>query len=138
MKRKLPLLTLDTAPFWQGGATGQLNICHCGSCQRFFHPPAPICPNCQSFDVGPRAVSGRGKVASFTVNHQAWVPDLPVPFVIAIVELADQPGLRFLSNIVGIAPDKVRIDMPVRVIFEQHEDVWLPLFEPDTTQEKQA
>ena len=84
-----------------------------------------------SFDVGPRAVSGRGSVASFTVNHQRWVSDLPVPHVVAIVELAEQPGLRLLSNIVGGAPDDVHIGMPVRVTFEQIVDVWLPLFERD-------
>lgn len=76
-------------------------------------------------------MSGRGTVASFTVNHQAWVPDLPVPYVVAIVELAEQPGLRFVSNIVGVTPDEVHIDMPVRVTFEQVEDVWLPLFKRD-------
>lgn len=133
MTRKLPLLNADTAPFWQGGANGLLNMCHCAGCQRFFHPPAPICPQCLSSKVGPRAVSGKGIVVSFTVNHQAWTPTLPVPYVVAIVELVEQPGLRFVSNIVGIAPDEVRIDMPVKVTFEQVEDVWIPLFEPDTT-----
>ena len=28
-------------------------------------------------------------------------------------------------------PDQVRIGMPLRVLFEQREDVWLPLFEPE-------
>ena len=130
MTRKLPLLNADTAPFWQGGAQGHLNMYHCDSCERLFHPPAPLCPQCQSQKVGPRAVSGLGKVVSFTVNHQAWTPTLPVPYVVAIVELVEQPGLRFVSNIVGISPDEVRIDMPVRVTFEQVEDVWIPLFEP--------
>ena len=40
----------------------------------------------------------------------------------------DQPGLRLLSNVVELVPDQVRIGMPVHVTFEQHEDVWLPLF----------
>lgn len=133
MKRKLPLLTPDTAPFWQGGAQGLLNICHCQACQRFFHPPAPICPHCQSSLVGPRAVSGQGTVVSFTINYQAWAPDLPVPFVIAIVELVEQVSLHFLSNIVGGKPQDVFIGMPVRVKFEQVEDIWLPLFELDTS-----
>ena len=130
MARKLPALTADTAPFWQGGALGVLNIHHCESCARWFHPPSPICPRCGSFDVAPRAVSGRGKVLSFTVNHQAWTPELKAPYVVAIVELAEQAGLRLVSNIVGCEVDHVAIDMPVRVRFERHDDVWLPLFEP--------
>src|SRR5438445_12111351 len=89
MPRKLPLLTPVSAPFWQGGAHGVLNICCCGECQHLFHPPAPVCPQCLSTDVGPRAVSGRGEVVSFTVNHQAWTPETAVPYVVAIVELAE-------------------------------------------------
>ena len=40
------------------------------------------------------------------------------------------PGVRLTSNIVGCAPEAVRIGLPVRVVFEPVEDVWLPLFEP--------
>jgi uncharacterized OB-fold protein len=129
MTRKLPALTPDNRAFWQGGAEGRLQMHHCDACARFFHPPAPICPRCLSLEVGPRAVSGRGKVLTYTVNHQAWRADLQLPYVVAIVELADQEGLRFVSNIVGTEPDQVAIGMPVQVRFEQVEDVWLPLFE---------
>lgn len=131
MQRKLPALTPENTPFWQGGAHGELRIYHCAACRRFFHPPAPVCPRCNSLDVAPRPVSGRGKVMSFTVNHQAWTPELTQPYVVAIVELAEQPGLRFVTNIVGCPPGEVAIDMPVRVRFEQVEDVWLPLFEKE-------
>lgn len=131
MPRKLPALTIDNRAFWQGGKQGQLLIHHCEACARFFHPPSPICPRCASFEVGPRAVSGKGLVASFTLNYQQWTPELQVPFVVAIVELVEQPGLRFLSNIVGSDALAVSIGMPVKVTFEQHEDVWLPLFERD-------
>lgn len=129
MTRKLPALTADNRAFWQGGATGQLQMHHCAACASFFQPPSPICPRCLSQEVGPRAVSGRGKVVTYTVNHQPWRPDLKEPFVIAIVELAEQKGLQFVTNIVGIDPDQVTIGMPVRVRFEHVEDVWIPLFE---------
>lgn len=129
MPRKLPQITPDSAPFWQSGQSGRLMIHRCSACTRFFHPPAPICPRCGSLNVASEAVSGRGRVATFTINHQAWKPELSAPYVVAIIELDEQPGLRLLSNIVGLLPEQVSIDMPVRVIFEQHEDVWLPLFE---------
>lgn len=130
MARKLPALTPDTAPFWQGGAHGVLQIHRCAACARWFHPPGPICPRCGSFDVAAEPVSGRGKVLSFTVNHQAWTAELKAPYVVAIIELAEQAGLRVLSNVVDCAPEDVTIDMPVQVRFEHHEDVWLPLFSP--------
>ena len=128
MPRKLPQITSDSSAFWQGGESGRLMIHHCSTCRRFFHPPAPICPFCGSLDVAPQATSGRGRIATYTINHQAWKPDLATPYVVAIVELDDQPGLRLLSNVVELVPDQVRIGMPVHVTFEQHEDVWLPLF----------
>ena len=132
MSRKLPALNADNAAFWQGGEHGTLLIHHCAPCQRYFHPPAPVCPHCASFDVAPRPVSGQGKVLSFTINHQQWLPGLEVPYVVAIVALDDQDGLHFISNIVHCAPDQVAIDMPVCVTFLQVEDVWLPLFEKTT------
>jgi uncharacterized OB-fold protein len=129
MTRKLPALTPDTAPFWQGGSRGVLQIHYCASCHCFFHPPNPVCPTCNSFDVAPRPVSGRGRVVTFTINRQAWTPALADPYVVAIIELAEQANLRLLSNIVGCDPDAVAIDMPVSVTFEQFEDVWIPMFE---------
>jgi uncharacterized OB-fold protein len=130
MARKLPALTPDNAAFWQGGAQGMLRMHHCAACARFFHPPAPGCPRCGSTDVGPRPVSGRGAVATYTVNHQVWTPELADPYVVAIIELVEQPGLRFVSNVVGCAPAQVHIGMAVQVCFEQHDDVWIPLFQP--------
>lgn len=129
MPRKLPLLTDETKPFWQGGRSGRLMIYRCTSCGRHFHPPAPICPHCGAFGVSPEQVGGGGRVLSFTVNHQAWTPELTMPYVIAIVELDGTQGVRLVSNIVRTPIDRLAIEMPVQVVFEQHDDVWLPLFE---------
>lgn len=129
MNRKLPMLTQDNRSFWSGGAEGRLNIHRCANCGSWFHPSAPVCPRCRSLDVGAHPVSGRGRVVSFTINHQRWVPELECPYVVAIVELEEQAGLRFLTNIVGTPPEDVSIGMEVRVVFEQHEDVWIPMFE---------
>ena len=69
-------------------------------------------------------------VLSYTLNHQEWVPSPDHPYVIAIVEIEEQAGLRLMTNIVHCEPDAVSIGMPVRVVFEQHDDVHIPLFEP--------
>lgn len=131
MPRKLPALNADNRAFWQGGEQGTLFAHHCAACSLYFHPPAPLCPHCASLDVAPRAVSGKGKVLSYTVNHQPWTPGLEVPYVVSIIELVEQAGLQFVSNVVGMPVDEVHIDMPVRVSFLNIEDVWLPLFEKD-------
>jgi len=38
--------------------------------------------------------------------------------------------VRLMTNIVGCPPDAVHVDMPVQVVFEQYDDVWIPLFTP--------
>jgi uncharacterized OB-fold protein len=127
--RKLPHLSAETRPFWTGGSASELRIHRCDDCRLYFHPPAPVCRHCASRRVTPTPVSGRGRVLTFTVNHQVWTPELSEPFVVAIIELEEQAGLRFLSNVVNCDPEIIAIDMPVRVVFEQNEDVWIPLFE---------
>jgi uncharacterized protein len=128
--RQLPALEIDTAFFWTAGAHGRLLICRCGACGRYQHPPLPRCPQCASAVPTPSPVSGRGRVATFTVNEQRWTAQLDVPFVFAAVELEEQAELYVFSNIVGCAVDRVRIGMPVTARFERHGDVYLPLFEP--------
>jgi uncharacterized OB-fold protein len=65
------------------------------------------------------------------VNRHRWFPGQQVPYVLAIVELVEQPGLRLMTRMVDVATDSVRIGMPVHVQFEQVDDVWLPLFRRD-------
>lgn len=130
--RHLPAITAENAFFWRAGEAGVLRFMRCRSCGFYVHPPLPICRVCKSRDVQDEPVSGRGTVLTYTVNRQVWEAGLDAPYVIAIVELAEQRGLRLTTNIVNCQLDEVRIGMSVRVVFEQHEDVWLPLFEPDT------
>ena len=127
----LPELTPDNVHFWQGGEHGHLVLFRCDDCGLWIHPSAPICRGCLSRNVGPQPTSGRGVIASFTINHQPWIPGVKVPYVVAIVELNDQVGLRMMTNIVGCEPSAVRIGLPVHVVFKHHEDVWLPYFELD-------
>ena len=127
----LPVLMPETTPFWTGGENGRLMIARCSACSRYHHPPAPICPHCLSLEVAPTPVSGRGRVASYTVNYQAWLPGMRVPFTIALVELEEDASIRLTTNLVRQPPEAARIGQQVRVIFERHDDVWLPLFEAD-------
>ena len=68
--------------------------------------------------------------STYTVNWQAWYPNFDPPYVVAIVELPEQDGLRLTTNIVGCDPDDVEIGMDVEVVFEEYDGVWLPLFRP--------
>jgi len=129
--RILPRVTERDGFFWTSGEDGRLRFLRCGSCGYWIHPAGPICPMCHSKDLAPEPVSGRASVHTYTVNHQPWIPGFDPPYVVAIVELPEQEGLRLTTNLVGVEPEAVEIGLPVRVTFEQWEDVWIPLFEPD-------
>jgi uncharacterized OB-fold protein len=128
--RLLPRVTDENRFFWTSGADGRLRFLRCDECGTYVHPPSPICPECLSKALSPAAVSGRATVATFTINHQPWIPGYDPPYVIAIVEIDEQPSVRLMTNIVGCSPDDVRIGMPLQVTFEAYDDVWLPYFEP--------
>jgi len=130
----LPALEPESERFWRACREGRLEISRCRACGWYVHPPRPVCPRCHGRDLGWERTSGTGTVVSYTVNHQRWMPTMEVPYVIALVELTEQAGLRLTTNLVGCAPDDVRIGMPVRVRFEPVSDeIALPLFEPDPT-----
>lgn len=126
--RTLPRLTSENRFFWTSGADGRLRFLRCEVCETFVHPPRPLCPQCLSDRVAPTAVAGTGIVDSFTINHQQWVPDMDVPFVIARVKIDGAPGVVLTSNIIGCDPHEVDVDDRVQVEFEAIEDVYLPLF----------
>lgn len=128
--RLIPRLDQDNTFFWTSGADGLLRFLRCKDCQRFVHPPVPICPDCLGNDLEPEAVSGRATIATYTVNHQQWFPGSE-HYVIAWVAIEEQPDIRLTTNIVDVDEHEVEIGMPVKVVFEKIDDeVYLPLFTP--------
>jgi uncharacterized OB-fold protein len=130
--RILPRVTDRNRHFWTGGAHGELRFLRCRDDGTYVHPPSPRCPECYGKDLAPEAVSGRATVLAYSVNNQPWMPVPELPFVLAIVGLAEQEGLRLTTNVVNCPVDEVEVGMPVQVTFEAHpdEEVWIPMFEP--------
>lgn len=127
--RPRPRLDAENRPFWTGGSDGKLNIMHCDDCGAFTHPPLLMCRHCQSEAMAPKAMSGLATVESYTINHQAWMPGLDVPFVIARVRLDDAPDVILTTNVVNCPVDAVAIGDKVKVLFEEQDGIWYPLFE---------
>lgn len=127
--RVLPRIDDEAGFFWTSGKDGTLHFLRCDACRYLVHPPAPVCPQCLGRELTPDAVSGRGTIFSYTVNHQPWDGSSD-PWVVAIVEIEEQDDVRLTTNIVGVAPEEVAIGMPVRVVFEDHDPVYVPVFEP--------
>lgn len=103
----------------------------CRSCRQVWHPPLYLCPHCHSADLGWRQASGEGTVYTYTVvrhpTHFAFADK--IPYVLAIVELAEGP--RLVTAVTGVPPGEVRVGQPVRAVFREVADgVSLPYFEP--------
>lgn len=109
----IPVPDPDSAPFWEGLRNGKMMLCRCDDTGNWIHPPLER----SRFTGGPvhfEEVSGDGVIYSYTVVHQPLVPGRIPPYVIAIIELAEQPGLR-INAIVDAHPAEVRIGQPVRM-----------------------
>ena len=131
----LPQLTFDNEFFWTSGADGVLRIQECGDCKSLIHPPQPVCRYCHGHNLGPREVSGRAVLSAFTVNERFSIPGLPAPYVVAQVAVEEDPRVRLTTNIIDCDPGELELGRVVEVVFEQNDDVWLPLFTPTAEHE---
>ena len=125
----LPLITPDTAFFWDGTAAGELRIQRCARCGALRHPPGPMCPACgEAADGGYAVAAGTGEVFSYVVHHHPPVPGKRLPMVVALVQLPE--GVRMLGEMPGVRPDQVRIGLPVQVTFVPAGEMSLPAWRP--------
>jgi uncharacterized OB-fold protein len=125
-----------SAEFWAGCARGELLVQVCASCGLKRMPPRPMCSRCRSIDVRWDATSGRGRIWSFIVPHPPLLPAFAeyAPYNSVIVELEEDPLIRFAGNLVASAdgaineidPATIEIGEAVSVVFHQIEDVHLP------------
>lgn len=123
-----PVADRDTEFFWAGTALGELRIQRCGGCGRLRHPPGPMCPSCGETRPGYVVASGEGEVYSYVVHHHPPVPGRSLPFVVALVELAE--GVRMLAELLAPA-EQVHIGLPVRVGFSRVDgELTLPVWRP--------
>jgi len=126
----------DAAPFWEGCARHELLVQHCGACDAPRFPPRPMCPRCRSLDVAWKPASGRGTIWSFVVPHPPLLPAYAelAPYNVIVVALDDDPRLRMVGNLLAtpdgtideVDPATIEIGAPVRVVFQEVEDVTLP------------
>jgi len=126
-----PLADATTLPFWQAAAEHRLVVQRCAACGHTRLPPAPVCPACRSAETDWQPVSGRGEVYTYTVVHRPIAAGQPLPCVIAVVALEGAGGVRLLSNLVGVGPERVEIGLPVELVWEDMSaELAIPRFRP--------
>lgn len=132
MPRPLPRFPEpDSEPFWRATANHQLTYQQCGDCSAIVFYPRQHCTSCGSAALTWRTSAGLGTVYTYSIVRQNRSPafrDL-VPYIVAWIDLDE--GFRMMSNVVGLAQvENVQVGMRVRVQWEDHEGVSLPLFAP--------
>lgn len=118
-----PAVTDETETFWNGAAEGRLLVEQCDACGTYNFPPTGVCRSCRGRALSTVEVTGRGRIYSYTVNYQRWMPDLPVPYAMALVEFPDYPGVRVFGRLRGAttdspAPEEIAIEDEVEIGFE--------------------
>ena len=119
--------------YWEKTKAHELWIMRCNRCNEAYFYPRAICPNCHARDTRWEQASGRGTLYAFAIVHRPPTPAFrdAVPYVAAIVELAEGP--RFPTNLVGVDmnPDAIKIGMPLEVTFDDvTAEITLPKFRP--------
>jgi uncharacterized OB-fold protein len=110
-----PVYTADAAFFWEAADRGELACERCTDCARLRHPPRPMCPWCHSTARETVGLSGRGRVLSWIVpRHPAPIGFAESPVVVLV---ALDEGIRLVSNLEGVDPERITIGLPVEVAF---------------------
>ena len=129
--KPIPVPSSESKPYWDGLRDHKLLMPRCDACQGYWFPPSLLCPRCNSAKWTWTAASGRGRVFSYFVYHRVYHPGFAdeVPYAVAVIELDEGP--RMISNVIGIAPDKLVCDMKVEVVYQTiTEAITLPKFKP--------
>jgi uncharacterized OB-fold protein len=85
----------------------------CTRCGALGIPPKEFCSTCQQRAWEPHALSGEGRVTSFTIIRVAprrYAAE--APYAIAHITLAE--GVALLARLVDIPLDRITLGMPVR------------------------
>jgi uncharacterized OB-fold protein len=124
-----PVVSLDSAFFWEGTAAGELRIQHCPACGSLRNPPGPMCPSCGADKQDWIVASGKGTVFSYVVHHSPRVPGKNPPFAVALVELEE--GVRMIGELIDVDPAAVHIGMPLELALTRIDDeLTLPFWRP--------
>lgn len=128
-----------TEPFFAGAARGELVVPRCDTCGSRAWYPMATCDRCGGSSFTWSAVSGRGRLFSWTVVERAFLPAFSerVPFVSGLVALDEDPRVRIVSYVVDCEPAALTADEPVVVSFRPlrfptvpDREVVVPMFVP--------
>jgi len=122
-ERLLPAPIGPNGDFYaRAAATGVLHLQRCDECGTWRHPPRVRCAACGSDASSWQPCTGRGRVFTWTVTHQAVDPAFSghLPYAVVVVELEEGP--RVVGNLVGLESGALELDLPVEVVLDRRSD----------------
>jgi uncharacterized OB-fold protein len=129
--KPIPVPSAESQAYWDGLRDRKLLMPRCDACGKYWFPPSLLCPHCNATNWTWASTSGRGRIFSYVVYHRVYHPGFAdeVPYAVAVIELDEGP--RMVSNVIGIAPDKLACDLRVQVVYQPITDtITLPKFKP--------
>ena len=93
--KPIPVPTDESKPFWEATKRGQLLLQRCSECGAYRFPPTLLCTECTATGYQWQPVSGKGRIYSYVVFHQAYHPAFAadLPYAVACIELDEGPRL---------------------------------------------
>ena len=122
MPKPAPTSDELTKPYWDAANEKRLIVQYCTLDRRFQYPPAQACGKCGSDkDLTWREVSGRGKILTYTVMHDARQRTFHAdqPFNIAVISMEEDEAIKFFANLPGTPVDEVPVGSRVQVEFHE-------------------
>jgi uncharacterized OB-fold protein len=121
-RRPRPEPDRDSAPWWEAVRRHELRVQRCLGCGRRRFPARSVCNACRSREAEWVPSTGTGRVYSWIVNHQVFMPALAdeVPLPILLVRLDDGDGILMYGNLAE--PAEITPDMPVEAVFVDATD----------------
>jgi len=103
----------EFAPFWRELAKHHLSFPYCASCDKFHWYPLKRCPFCLTEAIEWARISGDAQLYSWTIVHHRFDPDSgpDVPYIIALLEFPDAPGIRLVSNLLEVDAAELEVGM---------------------------
>jgi uncharacterized OB-fold protein len=101
-----------TVPYWEAAREHRLVLQFCPGAQRYQHFPMPMSQFTGRRNLEWREVPATGRLFSYTIADRGPGPFRGhEPYVVASVEL--DAGVRIIGILVGAAPERIEIGMPV-------------------------
>lgn len=128
----------DSAPWWDAVRRHELRIQRCAGCGTLRFPARAVCNRCRSRAADWVPSRGTGRVVSWIINHQPFLPGMSAdrPFAVLLVRLDDGLGdgpedgpedgagadLHMYGNLVDGDLGEITPDMPVEAVFVDLDD----------------